>query len=135
MESTQGNVDRNVEHIKDEKFWREFDLAAWRRLPREMQVEAVGILRSCLGSWEVESLSSLANSGPGWFAPFHFGLGMRLRNLLRTGCPPHVGGGIEDGRLPPNEKGEKNWDDCYVAVVEVAVMAGMYKDLPLEERI
>lgn len=47
--------------------------------------------------------------GEWWFAEYHFGLGMSIRNALRQL-------GFSDRRLP-----DKNWDDYYVKVVEIAI--------------
>ncbi len=52
-----------------------------------------------------------------WYAPYHFGWGMAIRNYLRTDV------GILDKELPSNacENDCGNWDDYYVECVEKAM--------------
>jgi hypothetical protein len=56
-----------------------------------------------------EDVARLHKENPDtWWASFHFGWGMRIRNLLRDNV-------CLDDKLPSG-----NWDDYYIQLVEIA---------------
>lgn len=111
----------------DDAAWRTFDVLAWRRLPRALQERAVWYLREWMPPDMLETIRTLANATPQWFVDYHFGMGMAVRNTLREVIP--------DLDLPPNERGETNWDDYYVPCLEMAARGGMWADVAETERV
>lgn len=111
----------------------------WAQLPFDMRVRAVEHLRAVCDPAVLEWVRDTYEKDPDvWYAhdvtppdvkeelkekygqyvptPFHFTVGMQVRNTLRTV--------IKDDELPPvdygDEKAYQNWDDYYAEVLECA---------------
>jgi len=79
-------------------------------MPRDVLEKAVAILKAEIPASTLALVKSEIRKRPlDWIAPVHFGWGMTVRNLLRNK-------GLRDDLLP-----DKNWDDYYAAVIEIAV--------------
>ncbi len=81
-------------------------------IPPDMLEGSVDLLRNALPESLKEFLRKAYHSrkpNEWWFSPYHFSLGMSMRNALRDA-------GFLDRKLP-----DKNWDDYYVKVLEIAI--------------
>lgn len=79
-------------------------------IPRDFLKDCVAFLRSEIPDYIQANIRTLYESeGSEWAIPFHHEWGRNIRNALRLA-------GFFDSRLP-----DKNWDDYYIQVVELAV--------------
>jgi hypothetical protein len=96
--------------------------ARWNDVPAETKEKLIRHLREQLPPSMLEEVRTLhAKDGDAWVAPFHFHVGMAVRNMLREV--------MLDDELPaaPYPDGaNRNWDDYYVQVLEAA--AGVRTD-------
>lgn len=90
---------------------REFYL----KIPKEKRDAAIAWIRSDLPEDTKDEIEQAIKEGPEeWFAKHHFFWGMAMRNALRT-----AGFGEEFFEI-------QNLDDCYVELVEDAIMGDGY---------
>lgn len=78
-------------------------------MPEDFLKQAIEVLEVELNDDVKRSIRDAWTKDPNWFAGYHFGWGMAIRNLLRQK-------GLDDTRLLDN-----NWDDYYHQVVEIVV--------------
>jgi hypothetical protein len=112
--------------------WRQRNLQAWKMLDPEIRRQAVAeVKKSISESDKVKIREKIAADPDNWLAEYHFLWGMQIRNALRLA-------GLTDDRLPPSvwpeNRGDRNWDDYYGAIVEVAMKGGIWHDLTLAEQ-
>jgi hypothetical protein len=121
--------------------WTEWNLNAFRALPVELRKQAVNIIRKAFDIDNESRQTSeivigyIKSDTSQWWAGYHHGWGTAIRNLLREE-------GITDDKLPffkygypSEEQPSGNWDDYYIAIVEVAFKEGTYHSLTEEEKI
>lgn len=112
--------------------WRKRNLEAWRAMPAELRTKAVRVVDLVLTESTKAALRDEADRDAWWWAGYHAFAGLLIRNALRDA-------GLTDSMLPFHRKlawgpPAQNWDDYYVAVMEVALRAGLWHELTEEER-
>jgi hypothetical protein len=91
-------------------------------IPEDFLIKVVNFLKQDMSDklkkqiWE-----AYEKDGYDWYRGTHFGWGMAMRNRLRTAE-------FLDDQLP-----EKNWDDYYIACIELAVGIRDTKKIPKEK--
>ena len=108
-------------------------ISSYRRLSADVKKRSVAAMREAIPDGaEKDAIRELIDADPdGWIWEHHFFMGMQARNALRRA-------GVKDDELPPSisdcNKGDRNWDDYYVGVMEVALRSGIWSQLTDEER-
>lgn len=89
--------------------WDDFYKKKFEEIPPDFLKKSVEFLSGYFQEdMKVLIREAFAKEGSGWLTSYHFGWGMTVRNALRTA-------GLTDDSLP-----DKNWDDYYGLVVEIA---------------
>jgi hypothetical protein len=97
----------------------------WAELPQETRDKARRIIVGYYNEQAMRQVRDMHAKDPvGWASAIHFGGGMVVRNLLRTGrivnytdkSVAHDAG----ERIPDDELPSGNWDDYYVPAMEYA---------------
>jgi len=96
------------ENIQD---WYEYHTKKLNEMPQDFLKESVEYLKNIfIKEGSAQSILDAYNQdNEKWWVGSHFYWGMSIRNSLREG-------GFLDDKLP-----DKNWDDYYIPVVELAV--------------
>ena len=93
------NEQDNVYHILSDKEFVEFQNDKFEEIPTDILNKAVDLLKSEINDTTKEKIKEDIRDDPlYWFAPYHFGWGMAIRNLLRDKI-------CSDDKLPSG-----NWD-------------------------
>ena len=98
----------DVYHILSDKEFIEFQNDKFEEIPTDILNKAVELLKNEITEiTKKEIREDIKNNPLYWFAPYHFGWGMAIRNLLRDKV-------CLDDKLPSG-----NWDDYYVQIIEI----------------
>lgn len=104
--------------------------ASWERLSGLLRERAVRAFLDWCPEQVRDRIKAEAQRSPLWFARYHFGWGMGVRNMFRTEgriFDLDLPGTWYDGSDPEKpETWPKNWDDYYVGVIEGAL--GLYEE-------
>ena len=101
------------------KINREYWESKVKEMPKDFLIKAVEFVKKELSEKTKEEIRKVIETQgiDDWIAGYHFNWGMAMRNALRDA-------GFSDDELP-----DKNWDDYYHQVIEIAL--GM-RELPSE---
>ena len=105
MEATDKTLDSAT--MTPAKF-KEFHEEKLAELPRDLVLRGVSALHEYSFEFFTESIKLYEENPDDWMVPYHFHTGMHIRNTLRKQ--------VKDSELPSG-----NWDDYYVAVLEIAM--------------
>lgn len=90
------------------------------KLPLDLMERAVQHLRENYPPHFFEKIRRLRAADPeGWYVPYHFAVGMGVRNCLRAIIPDDQLPGVRYDHVEDSPL-FKNWDDYYVEVMEAA---------------
>lgn len=110
--------------MSDDEFVKYHD-DRFAELPGWAVVKGSDAIREALNDMDIRLIKAAIVEDPvHWIASFHHGFGTAIRNLLRDKV-------CTDDKLPSKNERDKNWDNYYTYLIEIAVGARQYQ----EERI
>jgi hypothetical protein len=108
------NKKENDRVLSDKEF-QKFEGDRMVEMPTNILNKAIELLKKEIDAKTQDEIRESIKDNPlYWFAPYHFGWGMAIRNLLRDKV-------CLDNKLPSG-----TWDDYYVQIIEIVVHARMY---------
>ena len=104
------NHNADTDQMMVDKEFIKFESDRLEMMPTDILNKAIEILAKEINEETKQKIREDIKESPiYWFAPYHFGWGMSIRNLLRDKVCP-------DDKLPSG-----NWDDYYVQIIEIVV--------------
>jgi hypothetical protein len=111
---------RLMKMMSDDEFVKYHD-ERFAELPDWIIVKGSDTIREAISDMDKKLIrAAIADNPVHWIAPFHHGFGTAIRNLLRAAV-------CVDDELPAKNKKDKNWDNYYTYLIEIAVEARQYK--------
>lgn len=111
MSKTDGFRDEQI--MKDDEY-TQYHSERFAELSEWIIAKSVSVIQKALNYGDVLLIQEHIKENPVfWVAPYHHGWGTAIRNLLRDKV-------CTDDKLPGSPE-DKNWDNYYVYLVEVAI--------------